>query len=71
MDYVSGIPIDQYCRQALLSIEQRLQLFLRVCEAVQFAHQDLVVHRDLKPDNILVSEDGIPHLLDFGTVKLL
>ena len=71
MDYVSGMPIDQYCRQSVQSIAQRLQLFLRVCEAVQFAHQNLVVHRDLKPDNILVSDDGTPHLLDFGTAKLL
>ena len=46
-------------------------LFLRVCEAVQFAHQNFVVHRDLKPDNILVAEDGTPRLLDFGTAKLL
>ena len=50
---------------------QRLKLFLRVCEAVQFAHQNFVVHRDLKPDNILVAEDGTPRLLDFGTAKLL
>ena len=44
---------------------------MRVCEAVQFAHQHFVVHRDLKPDNILVAEDGTPRLLDFGTAKLL
>ncbi|MEO6924811.1 MAG: serine/threonine-protein kinase, partial [Bryocella sp.] len=71
MDYVPGVPIDQYCEQHSLSLEQRLRLFIKVCEAVQYAHQNLVVHRDLKPDNILVSEDGTPHLLDFGTAKLL
>ncbi|MEO6803410.1 MAG: serine/threonine-protein kinase [Granulicella sp.] len=71
MDYVAGVPIDQYCTQRALPIEERLHLFQRVCEAVQFAHQNLVVHRDLKPDNILVSDDGTPHLLDFGTAKLL
>ena len=54
-----------------LSMPQRLALFMRVCEAVQFAHQNFVVHRDLKPDNILVAEDGTPRLLDFGTAKLL
>jgi eukaryotic-like serine/threonine-protein kinase len=71
MEYVSGVPIDLYCTQSTLSIDERLQLFLRVCQAVQFAHQNLVVHRDLKPDNILVSAEGTPHLLDFGTAKLL
>src|SRR5208337_2094009 len=54
-----------------LTQTQRIELFLRVCEAVQFAHQNFVVHRDLKPDNILVAEDSTPRLLDFGTAKLL
>jgi predicted Ser/Thr protein kinase len=71
MEYVDGVPIHQFCEENCLSVSQRLILFKRVCEAVQFAHQNLVVHRDLKPDNILVMEDGTPRLLDFGTAKLL
>jgi tetratricopeptide (TPR) repeat protein len=71
MEYVDGKPIHRYCEEHHLSQAQRIQLFLRVCEAVQFAHQNFVVHRDLKPDNILVAEDGTPRLLDFGTAKLL
>ena len=71
MEYVDGVPIHRFCEKQLLSVPQRLALFLHVCEAVQFAHQHFVVHRDLKPDNILVSEDGTPRLLDFGTAKLL
>jgi tetratricopeptide (TPR) repeat protein len=71
MEYVDGVPIDHFCEKQRLSVPQRLALFMRVCEAVQFAHQNLVVHRDLKPDNILVTEDGTPRLLDFGTAKLL
>jgi len=71
MEYVDGVPIHRFCENRNLSIEQRLALFMQVCEAVQFAHQNLVVHRDLKPDNIFVAEDGTPRLLDFGTAKLL
>ena len=71
MEYVDGIPIHRFCEAQDLSEAQRLALFVRVCQAVQFAHQNLVVHRDLKPDNILVVEDGTPRLLDFGTAKLL
>jgi tetratricopeptide (TPR) repeat protein len=71
MEYVAGIPIHRFCEAQGLSESQRLALFVRVCEAVQFAHQNFVVHRDLKPDNILVAEDGTPRLLDFGTAKLL
>ena len=71
MEYVDGMPIDRFCESRHFTISQRLELFLRVCEAVQFAHQNLVVHRDLKPDNILVVEDSTPRLLDFGTAKLL
>ena len=71
MEYVLGTPIDRYCDDQRLSITARIELFLHVCEAVQHAHQHFVVHRDLKPDNILVAEDGTPRLLDFGTAKLI
>ena len=71
MEYVDGVPIHRFCEENDLTESQRLALFLRVCEAVQFAHQNFVVHRDLKPDNILVAVDGTPRLLDFGTAKLL
>jgi len=71
MDYVDGISILNYCEQNHLSLRDRLLLFENVCSAVQYAHQNLVIHRDLKPDNILVVADGTPRLLDFGTAKLL
>lgn len=71
MELVEGVPIDQYCDERRLNISQRLQLFQQVCGAVQYAHQRLVVHRDIKPNNILVGEDGTPKLLDFGIAKLL
>ncbi len=71
MEYVDGVPIHRFCEERKLSQIKRIELFLRACEAVQFAHQNFVVHRDLKPDNILVAADGMPRLLDFGTAKLL
>jgi serine/threonine protein kinase len=71
MEFVDGVPIHRYCERENLSVPDRLKLFLQVCEAVQFAHQNFVVHRDLKPDNILIAADGAPRLLDFGTAKLL
>ena len=71
MEYIDGVPIHRYCQERKLTTPQRLRLFTEVCEAVQFAHQNLVVHRDLKPDNIFVAEDGTPRLLDFGTAKLM
>lgn len=71
MDYVEGSPIDEYCDQHKLSVDDRLHLFGKVCEAVRYAHQKLVVHRDLKPSNILVVADGTPKLLDFGIAKVL
>jgi serine/threonine protein kinase len=71
MEYVEGLPIDQYCDLNKLSIDGRLRLFREVCSAVQYAHEKLVVHRDLKPGNILIAKGGVPRLLDFGIAKLL
>ena len=71
MEYVDGLRIDEFCHQHRLSVDQRLDLFLRICSAVEYAHRNLVVHRDLKPGNILVTGDGHPKLLDFGIAKLL
>ncbi len=70
MEYVEGGPIDGYCKSNNLTIRQRCELFLRVCEAVAYAHRNLIMHRDLKPGNILVTQDGAPKLLDFGVAKL-
>jgi eukaryotic-like serine/threonine-protein kinase len=69
LDYVEGKAIDEYCKR--VAVEKRLQIFCKVCEAVAYAHKNLVVHCDLKPSNILVSSDGILHLLDFGIARLL
>ncbi len=71
MEYVEGIPIDRYCSTHSLSLESRLDLFRKVCFAVSFAHQKLVIHRDLKPQNILIDDHGHVKLLDFGIAKLL
>ncbi len=71
MEYVDGLPLDEYCRQNKCSVEDRLRLFRSVCEAVQYAHTRLILHRDLKPSNILVKVDGTPKLLDFGIAKKL
>jgi tetratricopeptide (TPR) repeat protein len=71
MEYVEGEPIDVYCAARHLSVRDRLALFVRVCEAVQYSHEHLVVHRDIKARNILVTRDGAPKLLDFGIAKLL
>jgi len=71
MDYVQGMPIEEYCDVQRLKVPERLRLFQSVCAAVQYAHQNLIVHRDLKPANVLVTADGTVKLLDFGIAKLL
>jgi non-specific serine/threonine protein kinase/serine/threonine-protein kinase len=71
MEYVDGLPLTKYCDQHRLSVSERLALFRKVCEAVAYAHQNLVLHRDLKPGNILVTPDGTPKLLDFGIAKIV
>ncbi len=74
MEYVPGFPITNYCDQKRLSVQERLALFIRVCEGVQHAHQKAIMHRDLKPSNILVVEvDGkpTPRIIDFGIAKAI
>ena len=71
MEHVDGESIDEYCDKRTLFIRERIELFIQVCAAAQFAHRNLVVHRDIKAANILVTADGTPKLLDFGIAKLL
>jgi non-specific serine/threonine protein kinase/serine/threonine-protein kinase len=74
MEYVKGIPITEHCDASKLTVEERLRLFLHVCEAVQHAHQKGIIHRDLKPSNILVSMDGnesVPKVIDFGVARAI
>jgi tetratricopeptide (TPR) repeat protein/tRNA A-37 threonylcarbamoyl transferase component Bud32 len=71
MEYLEAEPLLAYCRRRQLSVDRRLELFITVCEAVEHAHRHLVLHRDIKPGNIVVNSDGTPKLLDFGIAKVL
>ncbi len=71
MELIDGLPITEYCNAHDLSTRERLKLFLQVCAGVHYAHQRLIIHRDIKPGNILVTGDGIPKLLDFGIAKIV
>ncbi len=68
-DSIDGQPIDQYCDNQRLDVPARLRLFRRVCDAVHFAHQHALIHRDLKSSNILVTADGMPKIVDFGIAR--
>ena len=71
MEYVDGQPLNRYCAERRLGERDRLRLVQEICSVVQLAHRNLIVHRDIKPGNILVTADGVPKLLDFGIAKML
>ncbi|QSX41110.1 serine/threonine-protein kinase [Shewanella cyperi] len=71
MEFVEGLNLREYCLGNKLSVAERLELFLRVCDAVSYAHNHLIIHCDLKPENVLVNKTGLVKLLDFGTSRML
>lgn len=71
LEYVKGVPVDEYCEDNNLRMTERLNLFLQICKAVQHAHSQLIIHRDLKPDNIFVTDQGLVKVMDFGIAKFL
>ncbi|PWK51736.1 serine/threonine-protein kinase [Pleionea mediterranea] len=71
MEFITGSPIDAYCQSNQLTLHQRLELFIKVCRGVQFAHENLIIHRDIKASNVLIDHLGEPKVVDFGIAKIL